>query len=295
MLDRHTGAALVQGRLGVAGVPDCKETSAQVPLYNEIQATTTFASLALIFFFLLFTQIGGGARTGCLARAKTRHFQGFLRATQHHRRDMQHHFGCAAKGLIPGHQRGAFSAPSARTVRRPAPQRERDCDQRAKASDKYFYKLRGGARDKGGGASEVVTKELGNSGGRANARTRSAQNAAPAASEPAAKFPYYPRKRIWGRAALAVAARAPSLRKSTCRIHNRKDAACQQAARPRSRGRVLTYRTDTPSENTWLRGTIPGILHATTALTGYCVVSISPARVPRCSFQITIPVCPGET
>lgn len=80
-----------------------------------------------------------------------------------------------------------------------------------------------GAPDKGGGASEVVTKELGNSGGRANARTRSAQNAVPAAGEPAAKFPYYPRKRIWGRT-LAAAARASGLRKSTCRIHNRKDA-----------------------------------------------------------------------
>lgn len=41
-------------------MPDCKETSAQVPLYNEIQATTTFASLALFFFFYVrFTEITG--------------------------------------------------------------------------------------------------------------------------------------------------------------------------------------------------------------------------------------------
>lgn len=40
-------------------MPDCKETSAQVPLYNEIQATTTFASLALFFFYVLFTEITG--------------------------------------------------------------------------------------------------------------------------------------------------------------------------------------------------------------------------------------------
>lgn len=42
-------------------MPDCKETSAQVPLYNEIQATTTFASLALFFFFV-FTEITGSDR-----------------------------------------------------------------------------------------------------------------------------------------------------------------------------------------------------------------------------------------
>lgn len=64
MLDRHTGAALVQGRLGVAGVPDCKETSAQVPLYNEIQATTTFASLALIFFFCSLHKSGAAPGPG---------------------------------------------------------------------------------------------------------------------------------------------------------------------------------------------------------------------------------------
>lgn len=34
-------------------MPDCEDTSAQVPLYNEIQATTTFASLALFFFLSL--------------------------------------------------------------------------------------------------------------------------------------------------------------------------------------------------------------------------------------------------
>lgn len=92
-----------------------------------------------------------------------------------------------------------------------------------------------------------------------------------------AKFPYYPRKRIWegGSAFLAAAPRLQ--RKSPCRIHNRKDAARQQAARPP--GRVFTYQTDTPSENTWSCSTIPGILRATTALTGYCIVSISPAGV----------------
>lgn len=45
-------------------------------------------------------------------------------------------------------------------------------------------------------------------------------------------------------------------------------------------------KTDTPSENTWLRSTIPGILHATTALTGYCVVSISPARLLACRIAV---------
>lgn len=38
-------------------MPDCKETSAQVPLYNEIQATTTLASF--FFFLVLFTEITG--------------------------------------------------------------------------------------------------------------------------------------------------------------------------------------------------------------------------------------------
>lgn len=33
-------------------MPDCKDTSALVPLYNEIQATTTFAGSALFFFSL---------------------------------------------------------------------------------------------------------------------------------------------------------------------------------------------------------------------------------------------------
>lgn len=32
-----------------------------VPLYNEIQATTTFASLA-VFFFLVFTEVAGSDR-----------------------------------------------------------------------------------------------------------------------------------------------------------------------------------------------------------------------------------------
>lgn len=37
-------------------MPDCKDTSALVPLYNEIQATTTFAGSAL--FFSLYTICG---------------------------------------------------------------------------------------------------------------------------------------------------------------------------------------------------------------------------------------------
>lgn len=50
-------------------MPDCKETSAQVPLYNEIQATTTFASLAL-FFFLCSLYRNHGAALGRPPRAE---------------------------------------------------------------------------------------------------------------------------------------------------------------------------------------------------------------------------------
>lgn len=57
---------------------------------------------------------------------------------------------------------------------------------------------------------------------------RAHQERAECGKPPAAKFPYYPRKRIWRGESLAVceAQLPPGLvRKSTCRIHNRKDAA----------------------------------------------------------------------
>lgn len=128
-----------------------------VPLYNEIQATTTFASLA-VFFFLVFTEVASSDRkpsarddagpqpsaTAPNAHATSRD-GGFPRTTQRHRHDMQHHFGAQLKGsfrgtsgarLVPRQSGAPRSAESHRGVNAIATSAKR-------ASDKYFYKLRG--------------------------------------------------------------------------------------------------------------------------------------------------------
>lgn len=198
-------------------MPDCKETSAQVPLYNEIQATTTFASLALFFFMSSLQKSRGGARTTAESRARgraaakyydvaaatdahaTSRDGGFLRATQRHRRDMQHHFGAQLKGSFRGTS-GARLVPPRSGAPRSAESHRREntiATSAKRASDKYFYKLRGPRQQRWRRASsEVVTKKLGNSG-RANARAPRARRMRLWQQAPATKFPYYPRKRIW--------------------------------------------------------------------------------------------------
>lgn len=246
-------------------MPDCKETSAQVPLYNEIQATTTFASLALFFFFMSSLQKSrGGARTTTESRARgraaakyydvaaatdahaTSRDGGFLRATQRHRRDMQHHFGAQLKGSFRGTS-GARLVPPRSGAPRSAESHRREnaiATSAKRASDKYFYKLRGPRQQRWRASSEVVTKKLGNSG-RANARAHQERAECGSGGKPQRRNFLIIRVNVSGEAGEGLlpfaATRARSVRKSTCRIHNRKDAACQQAARPRSPGRVFTY------------------------------------------------------
>lgn len=131
-----------------------------VPLYNEIQATTTFASLAVFFFLSLYRSRELGPEAECAWRRRaaakcdvatapnahaTSRDGGFLRATQRHRHDMQHHFGAQLKGsfrgtsgarLVPRQSGAPRSAESHRGVNAIATSAKR-------ASDKYFYKLRG--------------------------------------------------------------------------------------------------------------------------------------------------------
>lgn len=146
-------------------MPDCEETSAQVPLYNEIQATTTFAS---IFFFLsplyrnhgaalgppvgaepasrgLTTHDGRGqVRAAANAHATSRD-GGFFRATQRHRRDMQHHLGAQLKGSFRGTSGARLVPPRSGAPRSAESHRGENAiaTSAKRASDKYFYKLRG--------------------------------------------------------------------------------------------------------------------------------------------------------
>lgn len=114
-------------------MPDCKDTSALVPLYNEIQATTTFAGSALFFLFTQFAGASPAVARGARGRIEeswanasdTCRDGGFLGATQHHRRDMQHHFGTQLKELIPSQHRGRVRLVLPRSAQTAMPKRQR--------------------------------------------------------------------------------------------------------------------------------------------------------------------------
>lgn len=218
---------------------------------------------------------------------------GFLRAAQRHRRDMQHHFSAQLKGSFRGTS-GAHLVPPRSGAPRSAESHRREnaiATSAKRASDKYFYKLRGPRQQRWRASSEVVTKKLGNSG-RANAREHQERAECGSGGKPKRRNFLIIRVNVSGEGG-RVSCRLRQLAPGLCA--NLRAGYIIEKMPPANRqlGRGLLdefspTKTDTPSENTWLRSTIPGISHATTALTGYCVVSISPARVPHCSFQITI-------